>query len=484
VFSEQTLFEKAEKAFAPLEKPYESSLSAGEGHKCFMVLTKHGDALLIQGTGSFFDELEGKTSGDLKLCPLSHTNRLTVNRHIPWTAPSAVSHNRITFGFGDRLGLVNTAHLLSAEKAGIIPVLAQQSMRELKLTGRTYNDVLDAASWAVLRTGWKKGYGADGDHLKTKDEIRNALDCGFTMITLDCSEHLEKIPSDAKKLENAYETLDASVRQEYEKFYLASPSYDELCGTFDKPSLMRAALMYHKALDFITEVYNEFIKPAGRPLDYEISIDETSEKTELTGHVFVAGELTRRGVKISSLAPRFVGEFQKGIDYIGDIDSFTRELRAHCAVARYFGYKISVHSGSDKYSVFKTIARETQGHFHIKTSGTSWLAAVKTIAANAPALYRRMHQCALDNFNEAGKFYVVHCDPSKVAPLSSVSDGSLPAYMEQDDARQLLHIAYGFILGSEKLRQNLFETLEKYKNEYDKEIFSLMDRHLVPLTGK
>jgi hypothetical protein len=304
------------------------------------------------------------------------------------------------------------------------------------------------------------------------------------MITLDCSEHLEKIPANAKKLENAYGTLDASVRQEYEKSYLTSRSYDKLCGVFDKPSLMRAALMYHHALDFITEVYNKFIKPAGRPLDYEISIDETSEITELTGHVFVAGELKRRGVKISSLAPRFIGEFQKGIDYIGDVDLFTRELRAHYAIARYFGYKISVHSGSDKYSVFKAIAKETQGHFHIKTSGTSWLAAVKTIAINAPVLYRRMHQCALDNFNEAGKFYVVHCDPSKVALLSSVSDGNLPAYMEQDDARQLLHIAYGFILGSEKLRQNLFETLEKYKDEYDKEIRSLMDRHLLLLTGK
>jgi hypothetical protein len=95
-----------------------------------------------------------------------------------------------------------------------------------------------------------------------------------------------------------------------------------------------------------------------------------------------------------------------------------------------------------------------------------------------------MHQCALDNFEQARGFYVVHCDPAKVAPLLSISDGDLPAYMEQDNARQLLHIAYGFILGNEKLRRELFKILEKYKNEYNNEIYRLMERHLVPLTGK
>jgi hypothetical protein len=361
--------------------------------------------------------------------------------------------------------------------------LAQQSIRELKLTNRTYDDVLDAAAWSVLRTGWKNGYGADADHLKTREDISDALARGYSMITLDCSDFLEKLPSDAAEIEKTYKNFDPDIRSQYEKCYLESGTDTAALVKFDKDSLMRAVLTYHKAVNFITEIYHELIKTSERPLDYEISIDETHKKTELTGHVFVAAELKRRGVKISSLAPRFTGEFQKGIDYIGDFDAFTKDIRSHYAVASFFGYKISVHSGSDKFKVFRAIARETQGHFHIKTSGTSWLVAVKVIADCTPALYRRMHLCALGHFDQSRSFYVVDCDPARITPLSDVSDKDLVAYMEQDDGRQLLHVTYGFILNEKSIRKEFFEVLKKFSHKYNETVFNHMERHLSLLTG-
>lgn len=483
MFSEQTLLEKAKVAFSFTGKPYEASLCEGSGYKCFMVQTKNEDFLVIQGSGPFFETLEGRQAGDLKLCPLSHDNRLVVNRNLPFTAPVAVLHHKATFGFGDRLGIANTAHIQAAEKTCVIPVLAQQSMRELKLTNRTYDDVLDAAAWSVLRTGWKHGYGADADHLKTKEDISDALARGYSMITLDCSDFLEKLPSDAAEIETAYKNFDPDIRFQYEKRYLESGADTAALVKFDKDSLMRAVITYHKAVNFITEIYKELITTSERPLDYEVSIDETSKKTELTDHVFVAAELKHRGVKIDSLAPRFIGEFQKGIDYIGDLDAFTEDIRSHYAAASFFGYKISVHSGSDKFKVFRAIARETQGRFHIKTSGTSWLEAVKVIADCDPALYRRMHLCALGNFDQSRSFYAVDCDPARITSLSDVSDKDLAAYMEQDDGRQLLHIAYGVISNEKSIRGELFEALKKFSGKYNEAVFSHMKRHLSLLTG-
>ena len=111
----------------------------------------------------------------------------------PFTAPASHSGTRpFTLGLGDRLGLASPGHIRAVRGRNVFPVLAQQSIRELKLTGRTYEEVLAAAAFAVFQEDWRGGYGADGDHLKTAEEIRYALNCGFTMITLDCSEQIDQ----------------------------------------------------------------------------------------------------------------------------------------------------------------------------------------------------------------------------------------------------------------------------------------------------
>ena len=275
--------------------------------------------------------------------------------------------------------------------------MAQQSIRELNLTGRTYDDVLDAVTFAVYREGFKRGFGADGDHLKTAEELEYAIKCGYTMITLDCSEHIR---NDINAMSEEQVAKEYHEDEALESLYIGK-SFDIGEGvtiSFEETEFKRTVLIYIKAIEFACSIYDKYIK--NNNVDYEISIDETATPTTPLQHFFVANELKRRGVKFTTMAPRFCGEFQKGVDYIGDLGQFEKEFSVHATIARHFGYKISVHSGSDKFSVFPAIGKYTRGMFHVKTAGTNWLEAMKLVAMKDAKLYE-IHVFAIEVFEQA-----------------------------------------------------------------------------------
>ena len=203
-------------------------------------------------------------------------------------------------------------------------------------------------------------------------------------------------------------------------------------------------------------------------------MDETSTPTTPEAHLFTAREAQAAGVRVSSLAPRFIGEFQKGIDYIGDPQAFERSLATHAAVARALGHRLSVHSGSDKFAVFPAVGRQTRGRFHIKTSGTSWLEALRVVSACEPALYRELHARALLGFPAARRYYHVTPDLSAVPDLKMLSDAELPGLLEQRDSRQLVHITYGEILRDAAFKEQFLTALNKHREEY----WSALERHI------
>ena len=128
-----------------------------------------------------------------------------------------------------------------------------------------------------------------------------------------------------------------------------------------------------------------------RPFEVEVSVDETASVTTPFEHWLVATELRRLGVEWIGLAPRFVGDFEKGIDFRGDLDIFRAEYIKHLAIAEAVGpYKISIHSGSDKFSVYQVIGDIGAGGVHVKTAGTSYLEALRTVAARDPVLFREI----------------------------------------------------------------------------------------------
>ncbi len=423
-----------------------------------------------------------------KICPLSHENCQALRQTFSFTSPKSHQGYDITIGLGDRLGLASPGHLRLIKDLNIFPVLAQQSIRELNLTGRTYEDVLDAASVAVFQEGYTAGFGADGDHLKTPSEVQMALENGFNMITLDCSEHIHnQIASlSAEEIDKQYAELPIDQRQPLEVKYLGRDIQleDGPIIHFSKPDLQKIILTYLEAVTYTIDIYQNVIKKCGHPVDFEMSIDETLTSTTPESHYFVASELIDGGVSITSLAPRFCGEFQKGIDYRGDIQTFTKEFEIHVKIAEHFGYKISVHSGSDKFSVFPIIGKLTKGRYHLKTAGTNWLEAVRIIAAKAPSLYREMHQFALLHLDEAKRYYHIGADPSNIPDITERSDKELPGLMEQDDARQTLHITYGLILqaknsdGTYLFKDRIYQVLGQYESDYYKALQKHIGKHL------
>ncbi len=408
---------------------------------------------------------------------LNHHNALILRQELSWTAPVSLRQRRTTIGFGDRLGLATAGHLRAAKGYQLAPVLAQQSIRELTLTGRDYPTVVDDASFLVFQEGYRDGYGADGDHLKTIKDINVALDAGMPMITLDLTEvlHPEAEKFTAAEIDEAFGKLDSGFRQRVLSTYAGkSFSFADETISFDELEAKRCAVMYVDALAFTPEVYQHLKRRRGDAFDLELSIDETSAPTLPAHHLFIISELVDRGVVLNSLAPRFIGEFQKGIDYIGDLGVFEKQFAIHCKISQAYGnYKISVHSGSDKFSAFPIVGRHTEQRLHLKTAGTSWLEAVRVLTVKEPKLYRDLHKAAFEGLPQALKLYHITADFSKIPDVDSLSDAQLPDLMEMIEARQLIHITYGYLLNHQDIRPRFFAAMHLHEETY----YAFLEKH-------
>ena len=462
-----------------------------QNYKKSLVLLSPSDTISKKFTGV----VEKNDDDFITICPLITENANALRALFPFTAPVAFGRQAFSIGLGDRLGRASTGHLriLKENFPTVKPVLAQQSMRELVLTNRTYQDVLDSATWAVFQEGWRGGFGADGDHLKNLEDILDALKLGFSMITLDCSDEIDNSITHLSNEEivTRYEAFSEEQRNIWEAQYLAAPiKLGEKILQFDRLELAKNVLIYGKAMDHVKKVYQEAIIPAKKAIDFELSIDETPTPTTPQAHYFVVNELQKQKVELTSVAPRFCGEFQKGIDYIGDISQFEKEFVLHAAIADHFGYRLSVHSGSDKFSVFPIIGKETKGRVHVKTAGTNWLEALRLTAKKSPELLQEMYAYALENFDEARKLYHVTTDLSLLPTPGNLSNDELEKLLIENDTRQVLHITYGILLnaknadGSFLFKDRFFDLLDREEDAYADILKIHFHNHLAPLTKK
>ncbi|MDF2721967.1 MAG: hypothetical protein K0Q59_1642, partial [Paenibacillus sp.] len=138
---------------------------------------------------------------------------------------------------------------------------------------------------------------------------------------------------------------------------------------------------------------------------------------------------------------------------------------------------------------FPMIGEYTKGRFHLKTAGTNWLEAMRVVAKTDPSLYRRMHQYAFDHFSEATAYYHVKADLNHVKPLADLSDAGLPNYLDEEDARQMLHITYGILLqakdgsGNSLFKDEFFRLMDVEEQAYTDALTSHIGKH-VKLLGK
>ncbi len=453
-----------------------------------LVRTAEGKRLLVQGDARGF---EGEEHGSSLLCALTPGNAAALRERLPWLRPQPLGL-KLSVGFGDRLGLATPGHLRAARKAAnVAPILAQQSMRENDRTGRSPQQVMDDAMWGVFLEGWREPWGADADHLKTTADVDVCVAAGYTFFTVDPGDHVDNeghtAPMDvldAKVHALPWTGLYDSPEQLHERYLGTVFEVEDWTLAFDQTLLARAAVKYGRALAHTARLYRHLSATLrGRSFEFEVSVDETETPTSPLEHYFIARELSRLGVQWVSLAPRYGGRFEKGVDYIGDLEEFDQELAQHAAIARVLGpYKLSIHSGSDKFSIYPSYVHHAGSLVHLKTAGTSYLEALRAIASAEPDLFRRILTFALGRYHEDRATYHVSAEADRVPRPDDVTDAELTKVLDLFDGREVLHVTFGSVM--ERFGQQLLSALDENEETYYAALEAHFDRHLAPFSGR
>ncbi|MBN2002956.1 MAG: hypothetical protein JXA21_06335 [Anaerolineae bacterium] len=453
-----------------------------------------GKVLVVQGDT---DGFEGEMREGILVGALTSANAAALRERLAWLRPQPLGL-ATSAGCGDRLGLATPGHIRAVRAVGgeIAPILAQQSMRENARTGRTPQQVLDDAMWGIFQEGWRQPWGADADHLKTTDDVDLCVAAGYTFFTVDPGAHVDNaahtdgLPTLREKFValpwDALETNAGAMKAQY---LGGAQVIEDFTLTFDEETLLRAACKYGRAIAHTAAMYRHLAahcpKAAGsakrdaQPFEFEVSVDETDTPTSPLEHVFIVRELRRMGVQWVSLAPRYVGRFEKGVDYIGDLGEFDAEFARHAAIARVLGpYKLSIHSGSDKFSVYPMMAKHTRRLAHLKTAGTSYLEALRALATAAPAFFRDILTLARARYDEDRATYHVSADVTRTPDPATLGDTELPGVLDTFDGREVLHVTFGSVL--DKYGERLLKLLDDNEETHYAAIEAHFVKHLTP----
>ncbi|MEY3284875.1 MAG: hypothetical protein RIR86_2888 [Acidobacteriota bacterium] len=439
-------------------------------------------------TGSSRPVTVGGASLTLSECPLNAVNAAAMRDLFPYLVAQTLGLRK-SAGCGDRLGLATPGHLRAIRASTMAPILAQQSIRENARTGRTPQQVMDEALWGIFEDGWRDGFGADADHLKSTADIDVCAAAGFTFYTIDPGEHVDNEANEApvEVLREKIVRLPwAELETSWEETRAALGSQPIDLGSFKvaltEEDLLRAAAKYGWVVAHTVKMYRHLVKAKGdQPFELEMSVDETETVTTLAEHIYIAHELKRLGVKWVSLAPRYVGDFEKGVDYIGDLAAFEESFTRHLAVSLTFGpYKLSLHSGSDKFSIYPIAARVAGDLVHLKTAGTSYLEALRAIAVVNPSLFRNIGAFARERYPIDRASYHVSALVERMPDPATLSDEQLPNLLEDFHAREILHVTFGSVLHHPDFREPFFTTLREQEDVYYAMLEKHFGRHFAP----
>ncbi len=407
-----------------------------------------------------------------------------------------------SLGFGDRIGSATPGHIAAMRQVpcGIEPIFPQQSIREMTRTQRSPEQVIADAVRGMQVAGWTGISGADADHLKTTEDVDRTAPCGFVFFTIDPSGAVDPQADlyDEVTLRVQAKAVAADVgwvpRYVGRRVSLATGTVIE----FTERACLQAAVKYGRAInqaialsDYICVVQTK----AGRDFEVELSVDETDNPTTLAEHYIIADQCLSRGMKLISLAPRFVGDFEKGVDFKGDLPLLERSLHDHAAIAAMLGpYKLSLHSGSDKLSMYAALARATQGRFHVKTAGTSYLEALRVVARHDERLFREIVSFARGRYDTDKATYHVSAtlagvpSPEQLASACDLERAYLELWSEVPSGRgftapgrQILHCTFGSVLTHPELGRSVHEVLSAHPDTYTEVLGEHFARHLEAL---
>lgn len=410
---------------------------------------------------------------------------------------------KYSMGVGDRFGHQGRAQLQAMQSAReegieIVPVW-NKSFREHSIIGTRPADVRAEADAAVSAMGWSYSYYVDADHINFKN-VESFVECS-DFFTLDVAEEIGH-PAEPKAMESF-------VR-----------SGRDFLGTLSIPGIDRPFVISEKTLESAAAKYLFAVQQAGRIYRHlvekkgegtfitEVSMDETDSPQTPVELLLILAAIAREGIPAQTIAPKFSGRFNKGVDYVGNLEQFAKEFSEDLAVIAFavkeFGLpdnlKLSVHSGSDKFSIYGVIHRAIH-HFgaglHLKTAGTTWLEELIGLAeagGEGLAIAKEVYARALEERDALCAPYatVIDIDPARLPSPRQVDSWDGPRFAAalrhnpkcadyNPHFRQLLHVGYKV---AAQMGPRFTDALERFEEEIAKHVSAnLLQRHIRPVFG-
>lgn len=454
-------------------------LLRGKNKKIFAEISAEKNFLLEDPTASVLELNFEKEVFYLGLFDSSINNTKKLITVFPDLKPSKVD-KKISVGFGDRIGIASGAHVKISKDYDFFPLFAQQSGREISKTSKDCETVMHNAVTGIFQEGYQGRWGSDADHIgdeKWLNIMLNNTYLPYTMFTVDTYNYINL---DDNNMESYSDDKNFKSRLLKSKKYIGKNfhfsgfnlSYDEGCLQF-------IVKRYYKSLDFLLNCFNS-IKSRIEEFDFEPTFDERDIDTTPLEHFYISSELINDGVKFSTMAPKFPGLFEKGIDYAGDLKVFAETLKKHNEIAKYFGsYRLSIHSADDKFGIFKYLREILGDNFHVKTSGTTWMESLRTIAEFNPDLFKRIINMVLETAEENSKDYYITLDYKKINDY--LKNKQLTDLIDIKETRQLLHVSYGTVIN--EFRSEILETLFNHEEAYMDNIIRNYKNHFKSIFG-
>lgn len=405
---------------------------------------------------------------------------------------------KYSFGIGDRFGHQGKAQLAAMRKAkeagaDVTPVW-NKSQREHSIIGTGPGDVRREADAAVAACNWETPYFVDADHISLRN-VEHFIEAS-DFFTLDVADFIGQpaAPADIDTFLSRHAALVGTL---------------EIGGiveafNVDEPSLRAIASKYLAAVREAGRIYRhiESRKGAGQFVT-EVSMDETDAPQTPVELLVILAAIADEGIPAQTVAPKFSGRFNKGVDYVGELETFATEFEQDLAVIAYavreFGLpedlKLSIHSGSDKFSIYEPIQsalKRLDAGLHVKTAGTTWLEELIGLALagdDGLAIAKEVYNQALARMDELCGPYatVIDIDKSRLPDPRIVAnwDGSLFARALRHDPfcayynyhfRQLLHVGYKI---AAEMGPRFLKALERYEDTIAEHVTAnIYDRHL------
>jgi hypothetical protein len=408
---------------------------------------------------------------------------------------------KYSFGIGDRFAHQGEAQLkafLKAKNAGIdITPVWNKSNREHLTVGSKPESVRQEADAAVKALNWTNNYLVDADHI-TFDSVEGFLHSS-DFFTIDVASHLGVKPPEKEREQfiNAHQHLIGILHIDgiHEPFKITQADIESAADNF-----LVAVQEAKKTFDLIQSAKGDTY------FSIEVSMDEVEAPQTPLQLYLILYMLSEFGVRVNTIAPKFSGKFNKGVDYVGDLEAFEKEFEQDVLVLNYAkkhmnfsqALKLSVHSGSDKFSLYPIINKLIKKHdagLHLKTAGTTWLEELIGLSGSEGTgltMAKEIYKKALDRYDELTKPYAMALDidkgkllsPHEVDAFTGEHFARIIRHNRRDEkfnphVRQLLHTSYkiaaefGGAFTSELTRHRA--NIEKHVME------NIYERHMLPL---